>query len=136
MGVYGLLRVAPQGDPVLWVLANVKGFKDAAAGRMRQQYVPVSDVEVAVRIPDGRQVKEMRLIRANKRIPFKEDGGYAVGVIPTVHIAEIAGVLTLPYGRGSVRCPLVDARGAIRTRSSSSDPRSTQASSKSVDSYD
>lgn len=88
MGVYGLLRMAPQGDPVLWVLANV-GFKDSAAGRMRQQYVPVTDVEVGVRIPDGRKVKEMRLIRAGTRIPFKEDAGYAVGMIPKVHIAEI-----------------------------------------------
>jgi hypothetical protein len=91
MGVYGLLRIAPQGDPVLWVLANV-GFKDAAAGRMRQQYVPVSDVEVAIRIPEGRQVKEMRLIRANKRISFHEDSGYAVTTIPSVHIAEIVHV--------------------------------------------
>lgn len=91
MGVYGLLRSAPLGDPVLWVLANT-GFKDAAAGRMRQQYIPVSNIEVAVGIPDGRQVKEVRLIRANKRIPFKEDGGYAVAMIPAVHIAEVVHV--------------------------------------------
>ena len=76
---------------MLWVLANV-GFKDAAAGRMRQQYVPVNNVEVAVRIPDGRRVKELRLVRAKTAISFKEDAGYAVGVIPTVHIAEIVHV--------------------------------------------
>jgi hypothetical protein len=87
-GVYGVLRRAPGGDLALWVLANV-GFKDAAKGRMRQQYVPVPDVEVALRIPDGRQAKAMRLIRANQAIPFKEADGYAVGTIPTVHIAEV-----------------------------------------------
>ena len=72
----------------LWVLGDV-GFKDAASGRMRQKYMPVPEVEVAIRIPEGRQVKGMRLIRADREIPFKEEDGYAVGTIPTLHIAEV-----------------------------------------------
>jgi hypothetical protein len=87
-GVHGILRRAVKGDLALWVLGNV-GFKDAAAGRMRQQYLPVSEVEVAIRIPEGRQAKGMRLIRADRAISFREEDGYAVGTIPTLHIAEV-----------------------------------------------
>ena len=87
-GVYGVLRRAKSGDLALWVLGNV-GFKDAAVGRMRQQYLPVAKVEVALRIPEGRRVKGMRLVRANQEIEFQERGGYAVGTIPVLHIAEV-----------------------------------------------
>jgi hypothetical protein len=73
---------------VLWVLGNV-GFKDAAAGRMRQEYMPVREVEVAIRIPAGRQAKGMRLMRAAQAISSREEDGYAVGTIPTLHIAEV-----------------------------------------------
>jgi hypothetical protein len=87
-GVYGLLRETAQGNPVLWILANV-GFKDAAAGRMRQTYIPVTDVEVGLRIPKGRRVKELQLVRADRYIPFREEEGYVLGTIPSLHIAEI-----------------------------------------------
>jgi len=87
-GVYGVLRRSTQGDLVLWVLANV-GFKDASAGRMRQTYVPVTDVEVRVRVPEGRRVKELRLVRTNRQIPFHEEHGYVIGHIPALRIAEI-----------------------------------------------
>jgi hypothetical protein len=87
-GVYGVLRRAPRGDLMLWILANV-GFKDAAAGRMRQQYVPVTNTQIAIQIPDGKRIKEMHLIRSDANIPFREEDGYAVGTIPTIHIAEV-----------------------------------------------
>jgi hypothetical protein len=87
-GVYGILRRAVSGDLVLWVLGNV-GFKDAAVGRMRQEYEPVKEVEVAIRIPEGRQAKSMRLVRAGREITMREEDGYAVGIIPTLHIAEV-----------------------------------------------
>jgi len=87
-GVYGILRRAVSGDLVLWVLGNV-GFKDAAVGRMRQEYEPVKEVEVAIRIPEGRQAKSMRLIRADQEISIRVENGYAVGIIPTLHIAEV-----------------------------------------------
>ena len=91
-GVYGVLRRATNGDLVLWVLANV-GFKDAAAGRMRQTYIPVKDVELSVRVPEGRRVKEIRLVRADRQVPFQEENGYVLGHIPTLHIAEIVHVM-------------------------------------------
>ncbi|HEV2378963.1 MAG TPA: beta-galactosidase trimerization domain-containing protein [Terriglobia bacterium] len=87
-GVYGVLRRAGNGDLALWVLANV-GFKDADAGRMRQSYIPMTNVEVAIHVPGGRKPKEMRLIRAGRTISFEQRDGYAVGTIPSVHVAEI-----------------------------------------------
>lgn len=87
-GVYGVLRRARNEDLVLWVLGDV-GFKNAAAGRMRQEYVPVPQVEVSIRIPEGRQAKGMRLMRADHVIPFETQGEYAVATIPTLHIAEV-----------------------------------------------
>jgi hypothetical protein len=87
-GVYGVLRRAPNGDLALWVLANV-GFKDADAGRMRQAYMQVTDVDVAIRIPHGRQPKAMRLVRADRSLSFVEKEAYAVATLPSLHIAEI-----------------------------------------------
>lgn len=87
-GVYGILRRASGGDLALWVLANV-GFKDADAGWMRQEFVAVDNVEVAIHIPEGRKAKAMQLIRAAQEISFQKRDGYAVGRIPTIHIAEI-----------------------------------------------
>jgi hypothetical protein len=88
-GVYGVLRRAPNGDLALWVLANV-GFKDAASGRMRQEYLPVTDVEVAIRIPDGRQAKTLWLVRAGREASsIRIEDGYALATIPTLHITEV-----------------------------------------------
>jgi hypothetical protein len=87
-GVYGVLRHAPNGDLLLWVCANV-GFKDAAVGRMRQEFVPVSNIEVRVRITAGRQLKSVHLVRAGRSVPFTVTEGYAVTKIPTLHIAEL-----------------------------------------------
>jgi hypothetical protein len=87
-GVYGILRRAQSGDLVLWVLANV-GFKDAAVGRMRQDYVPVSNVVAKVLIPEGRQLKSVELLRARKTADFSMEGRYALITLPLVHIAEV-----------------------------------------------
>jgi hypothetical protein len=87
-GVYGVLRRARNGDLVLWLLANV-GFKDAAAGRMRQEFVPVSNVEVAVRVPHGRHVRAIHLARAPRELLFEESAGYVTAVLPSLHIAEV-----------------------------------------------
>jgi hypothetical protein len=84
-----VLRRCPDGDLLLWVLANV-GFKDAASGRMRQEYVPVNDVAAAIRIPEGRQVKGMTLLRSGApAASFRVENGYAVAAIPRLHIAEV-----------------------------------------------
>jgi len=87
-GVYGVLRRAPKGDLALWVLANV-GFKDAAVGRTRQEYLDLQNVEVGIRVPEGRQAKTMRLMRADKVVPFRLEDGYAIAAIPNLHIAEV-----------------------------------------------
>ena len=87
-GVYGVLRQTASGDPVLWLLANV-GFKDAAAGRMRQEFMPVSNAEVSIRIPEGRQAKGMRLMRADRPVSHRLEAGYATVTIPSLHIAEV-----------------------------------------------
>ena len=87
-GVYGILRQTVDRDLVLWLLANV-GFKDAAIGRMRQEFVPVQNVEVQILVPEGRQVRSVELVRAGQSLPFIVDGKYAVATIPFVHIAEL-----------------------------------------------
>ncbi len=87
-GVYGVLRQSPNGDLALWLLANV-GFKDAAAGLMRQEFIPVSNVEASIRIPAGRRVKAMHLLRSDRPIAYRLDAGYAVATIPSLHIAEV-----------------------------------------------
>jgi hypothetical protein len=88
-GVYGVLRRSPNGDLLLWVLANV-GFKDAASGRMRQEYVPVHDIEVAIRIPEGRQAGTMKLLRTGvDAASFRVENGYALATVPKLHIAEV-----------------------------------------------
>jgi len=87
-GVYGVLRRAPGGDLALWLLAPI-GFKDAAAGRMRQDFVPAGNVEAAIRLPDGRQVKSVRLVRAGRSVAARVEGGYARVNVPALHIAEL-----------------------------------------------
>ena len=88
-GVYGVLRRATNGDLALWVLANV-GAKDAASGRMRQEYVPVSNVEVAIRIPEGKEARTVAFLRTGtEATSFRIEDGYVVATIPQVHIAEV-----------------------------------------------
>jgi hypothetical protein len=87
-GVYAVLRRAMNGDLALWVLGNV-GFKDAASGLMRQEYMQVANVEVGIGIPEGNEAKEIRLLRADRTAAFEVEDGYAVTTIPALHIAEI-----------------------------------------------
>ena len=87
-GVYGVLRQTTSGDLALWLLANV-GFKDAAVGRMRQEFVPVANVEVSIRVPKGKQVKGARLMRADRSMPHRMEAGYATVSIPSLHISEV-----------------------------------------------
>ncbi len=87
-GVYGVLRLAVNGDLVLWILANV-GFKDAADGGMRQEFVMVRDIEVRIRVPEGRRVERVELMRAQQPVPHRLEGDYAVVKLPTLHIAEV-----------------------------------------------
>jgi hypothetical protein len=70
-GVYGLLKENPQGDLLLWLLAPI-GFKDAATGRTRQEFVPVENLTVRVRIPAGRIVHHIDLLRIQQDIAFTD----------------------------------------------------------------
>jgi len=90
-GVYGVLRRAPGGDLALWICANV-GFKDATVGRMRQEFIPVANVEVKIQVPEGKQVKSVHLVRSDRSVPFTVGDGYAVLNIPNLHIAELVHV--------------------------------------------
>jgi hypothetical protein len=90
-GVYGVLRQAANGDLVLWMLANV-GFKDADIGRMRQEFVAVSNVQVKILTPKGRSVKAVHLVRAGRTVPSSLEDGYVVAEIPLLHVAEIVHV--------------------------------------------
>jgi hypothetical protein len=90
-GVYGIVRRAPGGDLALWICANV-GFKDAAVGRMRQDFIPVPNVVAKILVPDGRQVKSVELLRAGKPAPFTIEGTYVRITLPVIHIAEIVHV--------------------------------------------
>jgi hypothetical protein len=87
-GVYGVLRQTAAGDRVLWVLANV-GFKDSSDGRMRQEFVALSNVAVRILPPEGRTAKAVHLVRAQQTVPFSMKDGYVTAVIPTLHAAEI-----------------------------------------------
>lgn len=87
-GVYGVMRYSPASDPLLWLLAPV-GFKDAAVGRMRQEFIPVANVEVRIRIPEGKKAKALWLKRSGKKLPFRTDGGYEAATLPSLHIAEL-----------------------------------------------
>lgn len=88
LGVYGVLRQTADGDMVLWVLANV-GFKDASIGRMRQEFVPLSNLRVEILVPHGRSVKAVHLVRSSQSVPFTLENGYASLQIPSLHVAEI-----------------------------------------------
>jgi hypothetical protein len=83
-----VLRRATNGDLTLWLLANV-GFKDADIGRMRQEFVPVANVEVRVLVPEGRTLKSVHLVRSGRETPFTVAAGYAVVTLPALHVAEI-----------------------------------------------
>lgn len=87
-GVYGVLREATDGDLALWVLANI-GFKDADIGRMRQEFVPVPNVQVGIQVPKGRSVKAVHLVRAGRSVRADVKSGYAMLEIPRLHVAEI-----------------------------------------------
>ena len=87
-GVYGVLRRAPNEDLMLWILANV-GFKDADIGRMRQEFLPVSNVNVRVLITQAHRVNAAHLVRARREVPFTMTDNYAIMTLPEVHVAEV-----------------------------------------------
>ena len=51
--------------------------------------MPVSNVQVKVLIPEGRQARSVELLRARQSVPFTIENGYATLRLPVVHIAEV-----------------------------------------------
>ena len=87
-GVYGVLRRSPQDDLVLWLLAPV-GFKDAAVGRMRQEFIPVEGVKVRVRIPEGRSVKRLQALVQQIDLAYQQLQGWLEFELPRLKIGEL-----------------------------------------------
>jgi hypothetical protein len=87
-GVYAVLRRSSKGQLLLWLLAPV-GFKDASSGRMRQQFVPVTNVRLEIAIPEGRRVKSIRAARAGRTLPYDTAPTGVAVTIPALHIAEL-----------------------------------------------
>ena len=57
---------------------------------MRQEYIPVNDVEVAIHIPEGRQAKSMMILRAGgEAASFRVEMDTHWATIPHLHIAEV-----------------------------------------------
>ena len=65
------------------------GCKDASVGRMRQSFLPVSNVVAKVLVKEGKRVNSVELLRAGRPAPFSMEGSYAVITLPVVHIAEV-----------------------------------------------
>ena len=56
---------------------------------MRQNFVPLTNIEVHVLLPQGRRLKAVRLARASRTAPHVVKDGYAVVSLPSLHIAEL-----------------------------------------------
>lgn len=90
-GVYGVLRKTAQGNPALWLLANV-GFKDAAIGLMRQEYMEVANVKASILVPEGSRVTAVQLLHRDHFLTWQMEGPYVVVTFPTFKIAEVVHV--------------------------------------------
>ncbi len=56
--------------------------------RIREEYLPVTDIELRIRIPQGRPVHSVVLLRAGKLLPDRPRDGWLAIVIPRVLIHE------------------------------------------------
>jgi hypothetical protein len=88
------------GDSLLLHLLANTGNKSKKL-RMREEYLPIPDVRVRIRVPQGRQVTSARLVRAQRPLPLTVTNGWFDATIPQVHIHEL---VELSHGlHGSVR---------------------------------
>jgi hypothetical protein len=56
--------------------------------RAREEFVPLRDVRAAVRVPEGRTVKSVSLLRSGVRVETESKGGFIHAVIPEIFIHE------------------------------------------------
>jgi hypothetical protein len=71
---------------VLHLLANT-GNKSKKL-RAREEFLPISDVKVRLRLPAGRRPRSVTLLRARQRPPWHEQAGWVQVTVPRVLIHE------------------------------------------------
>ena len=55
-----------------------------------REFYPIGEQKVKMKLPDGRSVKRVELLRAGKDIPFRQSNGVVEFSIPTVADYEVA----------------------------------------------
>jgi sporulation-control protein spo0M len=65
------------------------GLTDAEVDRIKQEFMPGSNVKVMVLVPEGRQVKSIEFVRVERSVSFVTNVGEAVVALPAAHIAEV-----------------------------------------------
>jgi hypothetical protein len=56
--------------------------------RSREEFLPVMDVKVRIRVPEGRSVRGVSLLRAGQRLPANARNGWLDVTVPRVLIHE------------------------------------------------
>ena len=75
------------GDTILLHLIADTGNKTKKL-RIREEFLPVLDVKVRVRVPDGRTVRGVSLMRAGTKMAAAARGGWVAVTVPRVLIHE------------------------------------------------
>jgi hypothetical protein len=55
-----------------------------------REFYPIGEQKVSMRLPEGRHVRRVELLRAGRTIPFKATGGVVEFTIPSVDDYEVA----------------------------------------------
>jgi len=71
---------------VLHLLANT-GNKDKHL-RVREEFLPVTDIKLRIRVPQGRSVRAVSLMRADRSLPMASRDGWLDVTVPRVLIHE------------------------------------------------
>lgn len=78
--------MASESVALLHLLANT-GNKHKHL-RAREEYLPVADVNARIRVPPGRSVRSVSLMRAQQDLPVKVRGGWLEVIVPSLLIHE------------------------------------------------
>jgi len=57
--------------------------------RMREEYLPIPNVRVRIRVPEGRRIISARLVRAGKPLEHGVKDGWLEATVPAVRIHEL-----------------------------------------------
>jgi hypothetical protein len=75
------------GDVLLLHLLADTGNKNKHL-RVREEFLPVTDVKVRIRVPQGRSVRSVSLLRGGQRLPADVRDGWLDATVPRVWIHE------------------------------------------------